>query len=105
MQEREGMKMPVSYFSRKFNKAQENYSTIEKECLALVEACNFFDIYVRSGKPVTVLTDHNPLVHLANLRHTNQRLLRWSLRLQEFPLKIEHIAGRNNVIADALSRC
>ena len=104
LQEHEGTLMPVSYFSRKFSKAQLNYSTIEKELLALVEACTFFEIYLSSGKTVTVLTDHNPLVHLARLKHSNQRLLRWSLRLQEFPLQIEHISGRSNIIADALSR-
>lgn len=101
----EGIEHPVCYFSKKFNKSQRNYSTIEKECLALLLALQHFEVYVSSSSlPVVVYSDHNPLVFLHKLKSKNQRLLRWSLMLQEYVLDIRHIKGKDNVIADCLSR-
>ena len=96
---------PVCFFSKKFDKHQKNYSTIEKECLALLLALQHFEVYVSSPPlPVLVYTDHNPLTFLSKMRNKNQRLLRWSLTMQEYNLDIMHIKGKDNVIADALSR-
>lgn len=101
----EGVEHPVCYFSKKFNKNQRNYSTIKKECLALVLALQHFEVYVSSSSlPVVVYSDHNPLVFLHKLKSKNQRLLRWTLMLQEHVLDIRHIKGKDNVIADCLSR-
>ena len=100
-----GIDHPICYFSRKFNKHQRNYSTIEKECLALVFALQHFEVYVSSTPvPLEVFSDHNPLVFLHKLKNKNQRLLRWSLILSEYDMKIEHIKGRDNLLADCLSR-
>ncbi|MCU7801257.1 MAG: reverse transcriptase, partial [gamma proteobacterium symbiont of Lucinoma myriamae] len=96
---------PVCYFSKKFNKYQKNYSTIEKECLALILALQHFEVYLDTTCfSVIVYTDHNPLTFINKMKNKNQRLLRWSLALQEYNLDIRHIRGRDNVIADALSR-
>ncbi|KAL0153953.1 hypothetical protein M9458_050710 [Cirrhinus mrigala] len=96
---------PVSYFSRKFVGAQRNYSVIEKEALALLLSLKHFDVYLgNSISPVVVYTDHNPLVFLSRMSGANQRLLRWSLTLQEYSLDIRHKKGVENVMADALSR-
>ena len=101
-----GIDHPVSYFSKKFDKHQVNYSTIENELLGLLLALQHFEIYVgNSPAPVVVYTDHNPLVFLNKFRNKNRRLTRWSLELQDFNLKIMHIKGVDNKIADALSRC
>ena len=101
----ESVEHPVCYFSKKFNKSQRNYSTIEKECLALLLALQHFEVYVSSSSlPVVVYSDHNPLVFLHKLKSKNQRLLRWSLMLQEYVLDIRHIKGKDNIIADCLSR-
>ena len=100
-----GVEHPVCYFSKKFEKGQKNYCTSEKELLALVLALQHFEIYVSAGGyPVTVYTDHNPLTFLHRLKNKNQRLLRWSVLLQQYTLDIQHIKGQENVIADALSR-
>ena len=96
---------PISYFSQKFNKHQCGYSTCEKETLALILALQHFEFYLSSAlHPIEVQTDHNPLVFLGKMRNKNQRLLCWSLQLQEYDLKIVHIRGQDNVLADALSR-
>lgn len=95
----------VSYFSKKLIKCQQNYSTIEKECLALLLALQHFDVYLNvTVHPILVYTDHNPLTFLHKLSNKNQRLTRWSLLLQEYNIIIKHIIGKDNVIADALSR-
>ena len=56
---------------------------------------------------IKVYTDHNPLNFLKTMKNKNknQRLVRWSLALQEYNLEIQHIPGSENVVADALSRC
>lgn len=100
-----GLDHPICYFSRKCNKHQINYSTIEKEALGLLLALQFFEVYVGSSAlPVTVYTDHNPLVFLSRMYNHNQRLMRWSLFVQNYNIDIKHKKGSENVVADALSR-
>lgn len=101
----EGVECPVSFFSRKFNKLQQNYSVIEKEVLAIIWALQHFEVYVCSGlTPLTVFTDHNLLTFLKCFQNPNEHLMRWALFLQPYNLDITHISGKDNVIADALSR-
>lgn len=101
----DGIEHPVCYFSKKFNKHQRNYSTVEKEPLALLLALQHFEVYVTaSNSPLLVYTDHNPLTFIHKMKNKNQRLLRWSLFLQEYNVIIRHIRGKDNVLADALSR-
>ena len=102
----DGLDHPVSYFSKKFLKYQKNYSVVEKETLGLVLALEHFDVYLGSTPfKIKVYTDHNPLTFLRTMKNKNQRLVRWSLALQEYNLEIQHIPGSENVVADALSRC
>ena len=101
----QGIDHPICYFSANFNEHQQRYSTIEKETLALLLALKQFDVYLNNTvKPVLVYTDHNPLVFIKKMKDKNQRLLRWGLALQEYDLEIYHIKGKDNIIADALSR-
>lgn len=99
-----GIEHPVSYFSKKFTRCQRNYSTIEKEALALLLAVQHFEVYLSSGDHIVAYTDHNPLIFLARMANSNQRLMRWALILQEFNLEIRYKKGADNVVADALSR-
>ena len=100
-----GILHPVCYFSSKFKKHQLAYSTIEKECLALILALDHFRYFVHDSPfPVCVRTDHNPLAFLYKMQNSNQRLMRWSMLLQDFNLTLEHIRGSHNVVADTLSR-
>lgn len=100
-----GVDHPIGYFSHKLNVSQKNYSTSEKETLALVMALQHFDFYLTPAQfPVQVYTDHNPLVFLNRMKNKNQRLLRWSLALQLYDLCIKHLPGKQNVLADAFSR-
>lgn len=100
----DGFLHPVSYTSSKFKSHQMSYSTIEKESLSLVLALQKFECYLQGAAEITTYTDHNPITFLETMKSHNQRLLRWALCLQKFPLKILHIKGSCNIIADALSR-
>ena len=96
---------PVAYFSRKLNSNQKNYSTIEKEALALVLSLLHFEVYVTSCiNLVIVYTDHDPLKFVAKLGKQNRRILRWYIILQNYNIQIHHISGKDNLIADCLSR-
>lgn len=100
-----GIDHPICYFSKKFSKCQQRYSTIEKEALALLLALQHFEVYLgSSAMPIDVYTDHNPLIFLSRMSNSNQRLMRWALIVQEYNLNLKHIRGKENVVADALSR-
>lgn len=93
----------VACASKKLNKAEVNYSTIEKECYAIVWGVSRFSPYLHS-KPFVVQSDHRPLEFLQGMKATNRRLMRWALRLQPYAITIQAIPGKDNVGADYLSR-
>lgn len=96
---------PVAYYSKKFNIHQKNYATIEKELLAIVLALQHFEVYVSAADSQTVIyTDHNPLTYLHSMKNKNQRLMRWSIFLQDFNICIRHVKGVANIVPDLLSR-
>ena len=102
-QRKEKIFRAIYYASRTFNEAQENYSTTEKEILAIVFACEKFRPYIM-GSHVIVHTDHAAIKYLMSKREAKPRLIRWVLLLQEFDLDIKDKKGCDNVIADHLSR-
>ena len=60
-----GVDHPVSYFSKRFNEHQKNYSTVENECLSLILALQHFDVYLTSSSsPTIAFNDHNPLTFI-----------------------------------------
>jgi hypothetical protein len=94
---------PIEYASRTLNQSEINYSTTEKEALAVVWALDKFRGYVE-GSPVTVISDHQPLKWLLSLKSPSGQLARWALRIQGYDLKIDYVPGRQNLVADTLSR-
>ena len=93
----------IYYTSKTFNEAQENYSTTEKEMLAMVFACEKFRPYIL-GSHVIVHTDQASIKYMLAKKDVKPRLIKWVLLLQEFELEIKDKKGRDNVIADHLSR-
>lgn len=102
-QEYDGIRFPIAYASRKFTKGESNKSTIEQELSAIHWAVNHFRPYLY-GRKFTIRTDHNPLVYLFSLKNPASKLTRMRLDLEEFSFDIEHVKGKQNTSADALSR-
>ncbi|CAN6685874.1 unnamed protein product [Malus baccata var. baccata] len=93
----------IYYASRTLNDAQLNYSTTEKELLAVVFALDKFRSYL-IGTKVIVFTDHAALKYLLTKKEAKRRLIRWILLHQEFDIEIRDKKGSENVVADHLSR-
>jgi RNase H-like domain found in reverse transcriptase len=103
-QEQEGGTInPVGYWSRGLTSAERNYSTTEKECLAIVWAVLQLRPYLE-GKHFVVRTDHNSLRWVLNLAEAQGRLARRRLRLLEFDFEVQYAPGKEHHGADTLSR-
>lgn len=98
-----GEERPLLYLSRKLNPTEQRYSTIEREALAVVWTINKLKAYLY-GNRFTIVTDHKPLVWLKSAGEKNNRLLRWSLSLQDFEFEVVHRKGSLHSNADGLSR-
>lgn len=98
-----GSDLPVAYASRTLNPAECNYSTIDKELLAVVWATKYFRPYL-FGRKFTIVCDHKPLEWLMSSKDQTSRLVRWRLKLEEYDYTIVYKKGKMNTNADALSR-
>ena len=92
---------PVAFASRKLFPREMNYSVIEKECLAIVWALTYFNVYLE-GQPVTVQTNHKPLAWLQKMKNANGHLTRWALVVQSYRIMMSHQKGCDNGNADRL---
>nr|GEZ18633.1 reverse transcriptase domain-containing protein [Tanacetum cinerariifolium] len=93
----------INYASKTMNDAKTNYTTTEKEMLAVVYAFEKFWSYLIINKSI-VHTDHSALKYLFPKKDAKARLLRWVLLLQEFDFKVLDTKGAENLAADHLSR-
>jgi hypothetical protein len=101
--DKEGKDHPILYLSRKLYPREENYATIEKECLAIKWAVESLQYYLL-GRKFRIVTDHQPLKWLNEMKDNNKRLTRWSLDLQPYCFEVLHRSGLSNGNADGLSR-
>ncbi|CAM8931810.1 unnamed protein product [Rhodiola kirilowii] len=93
----------VYYAARSSAEAAVNYTTTEKEMLAIVYAFEKFRQYL-IGSKTTVYTDHAAIKYLLSKKDLKPRLIRWVLLLQEFDIDIRDKKGAENLVADHLSR-
>nr|GFC16627.1 reverse transcriptase domain-containing protein [Tanacetum cinerariifolium] len=94
---------PIHYASKTVNNAETNYTTTEKEMLAVVYAFEKLRLYLIMNKSI-VHTDHSALKYLFAKKDAKARLLRWVLLLQEFDFKVLDTKGAENLAVNHLSR-
>jgi hypothetical protein len=94
---------PVAYFSAKMSDAERNYDVREQEFMALMRACLHWRHYLH-GTKFTLLSDHDSLKYHKTMPHLTGRLARWIEKMSGFDYELKHIPGKDNIVADALSR-
>jgi len=93
---------PCQIHCQKFSLAQLKYHTNQKELLTIVDSLKFLEAQLRDHK-FMVLTDHRPLLSFLPPWQTSWKLAHWQAHIREFDLVIEHTAGKENLLVDALS--
>lgn len=105
LQEFDDGKRIIGYYSKKLSSTQRKYAATEKECLAVLMAVENFRHYIE-GTTFTVITDCKSITWLFSITavNANSRLLRWALKLQSYDFVLQYRKGKDNILADCLSR-
>ena len=102
----DGEERVIAYASKALNKAQRNYTTSDRECLAIIWGIRQFRTYLL-GTKFDLYTDHSALQFLNSMRLNRDlsgRLARYQMFLQEFDFTTHYKKGEQNANADAMSR-
>lgn len=99
MQKYDGLAHPMTYHSRMLKAPELNYTTVEKECLAVDERIKKFHFCVLSSK-LTIETGHMLLTSLHSSKIANANLTRWTQYLQQLNFILKYIKGPDNVPVD-----
>ncbi|XP_078444228.1 uncharacterized protein LOC144713508 [Wolffia australiana] len=94
---------PIEYFSEKLNDTRKRYDNYDREFYALVQSLRHWRHYLLP-KEFVLFSDHGALRHLHDQKKVSDRHARWIAYLQDFTFVIRHKKGKDNVVADALSR-
>ena len=100
----DGKERVVSYQSRALKAAEKNYPVHDKELLAMKYALVKFRVYLLGSKPFVIYTDHASLRTATQSPHLSQRMARWLSFFAEYNFTVAYKPGRENILADALSR-
>ena len=101
----EGQWHPVAFFSHKMIPAETRYKTHDGELLAIVEAFKTWRHYLEGSQhEVLVLTDHNNLHRLMDIKSLSSRQVRWAQELSRYHFQINYCQGKTNKAVDILSQ-
>ena len=94
---------PVAFVSGGFRGSQLNWAAMTKEAFGVYISVRKLSFFLQESD-VTIRTDHKPLRKFLNRQTQNSKVNNWGVELQSFRLKLEIVEGKQNVLADALSR-
>lgn len=94
---------PIQYASKLLTKEQSRWPAIEIELYAIIFAVENFRHYIY-GRSFIIRTDSKPLTYLLNHKKPSSRLHRWRILLMDYSFQIQYIKGKENIVADFLSR-
>ena len=95
---------PITMISRTLSQSEEHFATNERELLAIVWAFKKLRNYLYGASQINIFTDHQPLAFSMSEKNPNAKLKRWRAFIEEFSPKFFYKPGKENVVADALSR-
>lgn len=102
----EGVEKSIRFMSHSLSEVEGRWSTIEKECYAIFRAFQDMEYLIRDRR-FHLLTDHRNLVFMSNpsgTKGTSEKVLRWRLAIQAYDFDVDHIKGKDNKVADDVSR-
>ena len=92
---------PIAFMSHALSERERGWDTIQKECYAIVFAFHKF-YYILRDRKFVLQTDHKNLIYMDT--DTDEKVKRWKMNIQEFDCMVQHIPGKDNVVADGFSR-
>ena len=92
---------PIQILSKCWSGGQKNWSVPEKECYTIFHALKEWEYLLRDSH-FTLMTDHKNLIYVNHAG--SPKVKRWKLLIQEYDFDILHIKGKDNTVADLLSR-
>jgi len=98
----DGSETSLYYGGRSITRTEWNYSATHLELVALLDVLKAFHSYLVNNE-FEIVTDYISLTYLKNLRSGPSKLATASVQLSLFKFKVNHLAGRKNSAADALS--
>ena len=93
----------TKHITKQLTQAEAHYSATELETFVITCAIKHFAVYLH-GSFTNIYSDHKQLQHLPTMVNDNNRLMRWVGTLQQFYHKILYVPGKDNIVADSLSR-
>ncbi|GMF60056.1 unnamed protein product [Phytophthora fragariaefolia] len=100
----EGRERVVSFQSRQLKAAEKNYPVHDKKLLSMKYALVKFRVHLLGQKSFVIFTDHASLRTATSSPHLSQRMARWLSFFAQYNFTVEYKPGKQNVLADALSR-
>jgi cleavage and polyadenylation specificity factor subunit 1 len=96
---------PLAFFSRKLSPAQQKYSAYDRELLSIYVAVRYFR-HMLEARHFTIISDHKPLMYAFQQKRDkcSPRQFKKLDFISQFTTDIRHIPGKDNIVADALSR-
>ena len=94
-------RIPIRFVNKLLNKTERNWNIVEKEMYAIFFSFMKLEHLLRDTH-FTLRTDSKILSQL-NVDH-KEKVKRWKIAIQQFDFDVEHISGKDNIEADALSR-